>query len=72
MLDMPGELISEYGLRIGDTVAIGVEDDRIVIHKSTRPLYTLRALIEQCNDSLPIDEEDRRWLDSKPTGREIL
>ena len=72
MLDMPGDLMSEYGLRIGSTVAIGVHDDRFVVHKSTRPLDTLKELIEQCNDSLPIDEEDRRWLDSRPTGSETL
>lgn len=72
MLDVPGSLVRELRLRVGDTVEIGVQHDRTVIHKSARPHYTLDELIAQCDDSLTIDEEDRLWLDSRPVGNEIL
>ena len=72
MLELPSELICELGLRAGDTVEIGTHNDRIVVRKCVRPRYTLEELIAQCDDSLPIDEDDRRWLDLKPVGNEIL
>ena len=33
--------------------------------------YTLSELIDQCDPSAPLTEEDRAWLDAPPVGREF-
>jgi hypothetical protein len=35
-----------------------------------RPRYTLEELVGQCDPDAPLTEEDRRWLDARPAGRE--
>lgn len=34
--------------------------------------YRLADLIEQCDPSAPLSQEDREWLDSQSVGREAL
>lgn len=72
MLAVPPALLDALDLSVGTKVDIGVEDDRIVVCKKLKPRYTLEELLAQCEETIPIDDEDRQWLDSKPVGREIL
>lgn len=37
-----------------------------------QPRYTLAEMMEQCDLSAPMTEEDRAWLDLIPVGREII
>lgn len=72
MLAVPPALLDALDLSVGTKVDIGVEDGHIVVHKRLKPSYTLKELLDQCEETLPIDDEDRQWLDSKPVGRELL
>ena len=72
MLAVPPALLDALDLSIGTKVDIGVEDGRIVIYKRKTPRYTLQELLDQCEETLPNDNEDRQWLDSSPVGRELI
>ena len=72
MLAVPPALRDVLELRAGAKVDIGVEDGRLVVAPRTRPTYTLDELLAQCDDAGRVDEEDRRWLDAKPVGKELL
>ncbi len=72
MLAVPPALLAALDLHVGTKVGIGIEDDRIVVHKNVRPKYTLDELLARCNEELPTDDEDRLWLDGDPVGKELL
>ena len=72
MLEIPPALLDALDQQVGTKVGIGIEDGRIVVHKNVRPKYTLDELLAQCDEELPIDDEDRLWLDGDPVGKELL
>jgi len=72
MLAVPPALLDVLELRAGAKVDIGVEHGRLVVAPRTRPTYTLDELLAQCDNSGTVDDEDRRWLDAKPVGKELL
>ena len=72
MLAVPPALLEALDLSVGSKVDVGVENGRIVVHRRLKPRYTLKELLDQCEDTLPIDDEDRQWFDSRSVGREIL
>ncbi|MCY3858983.1 MAG: antitoxin [Gammaproteobacteria bacterium] len=72
MLAVPPALLDALDLSIGTKVDLGVDDGRIIVYKRKKPSYTLKELLDQYDDKLPIDDEDRQWLESKPVGNELL
>lgn len=72
MLAVPSELLDVLELRAGAKVDIGVEGGRLVVGLRTRPSYTLHELLAQCDDTAPVDDEDRSWLRDQPAGTELL
>ena len=72
MLSVPPALLDALDLHVGSKVGIGIEDGRLVEHKNVGPKYTLDELLEQCDEDLQIDAEDRLWLDGQPVGKELL
>jgi hypothetical protein len=49
-------------------VGIAVDGGRLVIEPQKRPRYTLEELLDQCDSSAPIAEDERDWLDAPPPG----
>ncbi len=43
-----------------------------VVESRNRPKYTLQELLDQCDFSLPISEEEREWMDAPRVGEELL
>lgn len=72
MLAVPPTLLDVLNLGVGAKVNIGVEDGRLVVAPRIRPSYSLVELLAQCDDTAPVDDQDRAWLDSAPVGRELL
>ena len=72
MLAVPPVLLDALDLRAGMRVDMKVENGKLVIASTARPKYTLEELIEQCDPTDQIDDEDRLWLDAKPVGRELI
>lgn len=72
MLAVPPALLDLLRLRPGARVGLAVESGRLVIEPQKRPRYTLQELLAQCDPKAPRTKEEREWLDSKPTGGELI
>lgn len=72
MLTVPPAILDILELRAGATVGLRVEGGRLVVEPTTRPHYILDELLDQCDASAEIDEEDLAWLKDKPVGSELL
>jgi antitoxin ChpS len=73
MLAVPPVLLNLLQLKAGATVAMDVEDGRLVVKAEPRPRYTLDELLAKCdpNDQSEISEEDRIWINLPSVGREL-
>jgi antitoxin ChpS len=80
MLAVPPALLNVLQLQPGAKVGIAVESGRLVVKPQSRPSYTLHELLAQCDprarhskqSSRRASKQERDWLDSKPTGRELI
>ena len=72
MLAVPPALLDLLGLGAGASVDIGVEDGRLIVAPRTRPSYSLKELLAQCDENAPVDDADRAWLEARPVGNELL
>ena len=72
MLAVPPALLDLLRLRAGVRVDIDVEDGRLIVAPRTRPSYSLKELLAQCDETAPADDADRAWLDGCPAGNELL
>jgi antitoxin ChpS len=74
MLAVPPVLLNLLQLKPGATVAVDVENGRLVVEPKPRPRYTLDELLAKCDPSSPaqeLSEEDRIWINLPPVGREL-
>lgn len=71
MLAIPGPILDLLQLEAGATVALSVEEGRLVIETAPKPKYTLGELLAQCEPHAAFSQEDRDWLDVLPPGREL-
>jgi antitoxin ChpS len=72
MMAVPPALLDILQLRPGATVGIAVKGGRLVVEPQQRPRYTLNELLAKCNRKARRSRDDRKWLDSKPAGRELI
>ncbi|MGB8478293.1 MAG: hypothetical protein WCE63_05565 [Acidobacteriaceae bacterium] len=72
MLAVPPALLNLLRLKAGATVAVNVENGRLVIEPQSRPHYTLEDLLSASDYSQPQTPEDREWVDAPAVGRELL
>ena len=77
MLAVPPAVMELLDLEPGQTLALSVDGDRIILErklerKKPRSRYTLADLLSQCDPNAPLPEGDREWLDSGSHGRELL
>jgi antitoxin ChpS len=71
MMAVPPSMLEQLNLAVGATVAIDVEDGRLVVQPA-RPKYTVEELLAQCVGDQEITAEEREWLDAPAVGRELL
>lgn len=72
MLAVPPAILDLLDLRVGSTVGVAVEGDRLVIEPRPRPRHALDELLAECEPSAEASAEDRGWLDDGPVGGELL
>jgi antitoxin ChpS len=72
MLAVPPVLLKLLHLEAGATVAVDVENGRLIVEPKARPHYTLTELLESSDYSQPVSAEEREWLDAPPAGGELL
>ncbi|MVA80892.1 antitoxin [Agrobacterium vitis] len=72
MVAVPPALLDVLHLSAGATVAMAVDNGRLVIEPQARPRYTLEELLAQCGEAADVSVEDREWLDGGPVGGELM
>jgi len=72
MLAVPPALLNLLRLKAGATVAVEVENGRLIVEPQPRPHYTLDELLSASDYSQPQTPEDRDWIDAPAVGRELL
>lgn len=72
MVAVPPALLDVLHLSAGATVAMAVDNGRLVIEPQARPRYTLEELLAQCDGSADVSSEDQEWLDDGPVGGELI
>jgi antitoxin ChpS len=72
MFAIPKSILEGLGLSANTQVGLSVSEGRLIVEPHPRPRYTLAELMDQCDLSAPVTEEDRAWLDAVPVGREII
>jgi antitoxin ChpS len=72
MLAVPPVLLNLLRLEVGATVAVDVEDGRLIIEPNPRPRYTLAQLLDASDYSQPMPPEEREWVDAPAVGGELI
>jgi antitoxin ChpS len=72
MLAVPPALLNLLRLKAGATVAVNVENGRLIVEPQQRPRYTLEDLLAASDYSQPLPPEEREWVDAPAVGRELL
>jgi antitoxin ChpS len=72
MLAVPPALLDVLNLQPGARVGIAIESGRLVVEPQQRRRYTLDELLAQCDAKAPRTKQERKWLESKPVGRELI
>ena len=71
MLAVPPALLNLLRLKVGATVAVEVENGRLIVEPQQRPRYTLEELLAPSDYSQPQPPEEREWVDAPAVGREL-
>ena len=71
---LPKPIVELSNLRLNQTVDIEVVDGNVVLSPTREPIeYSLDQLLLQCDpDTMELDDEDNKWLNEEPAGREVL
>ena len=72
MFAIPKAILESMSLVPNTQVGLSVWKGRLIVEPQPRPRYTLAELMEQCDLSAPMTDEDRAWLDAAPVGREEI
>jgi antitoxin ChpS len=72
MLAVPPVLLKLLQLEAGATVAVDVEDGRLIVEPQRKPRYTLEELLAASDYSQPQPPEEREWVDAPAVGRELI
>jgi antitoxin ChpS len=72
MLAVPPALLNILQLKAGATVAVDVENGRLIVEPKSRPRYTMAELLDASDYSQPMPQEEREWVDAPAVGRELI
>jgi len=72
MLAVPPAILEQLQLKVGATVGLAVDGDRLILHPRPKPRYTMEELLAESDYSQPMSPEDREWIDAPPVGLELI
>jgi len=70
MVEIPSDIERKLHLLDGSQVQLEGEVEGLTVRRPAK--YSLDELLSQCDVSQPMSEEEREWLESPPTGRELI
>ena len=73
MLVVPPAILEQLDLKVGASVGLAIDGDRLVMHPQRKPRYKIDELLAKCDPTanLEVSEEDRLWINLPPVGREL-
>lgn len=71
-LPIPPALLERLGLQSGMAVYMVVDGKRLIVQVSPRPSCVLEQLLTQCDPTAEPSTEDRKWIEARPMGSELL
>jgi antitoxin ChpS len=69
VLVVPPELQQEMQLAEGTKLEMQADHGKLLVR---RRKYKLQELLDQCDFSIPMSDEEREWIDAPAVGREII
>ena len=72
MLAVPPVLLNLLQLKPGATVAVDVENGRLIVEPKLQPRYTIAELLDASDYSQPMPAEEREWVDAPAVGGELI
>lgn len=72
MMAVPPALLDLLHIAPGAKVGLSVDNGRLVVDPMPRPSYTLDELLAQCDGDIQETDEDMRWLEDRPLGKELV
>lgn len=70
VMAIPKRLLELVHLQVGSQVNIDVQQGKLIVAPVKKKRYTLAQLLAQCDASVPINTEERAWLDAPAVGLE--
>ena len=71
-LRLPAATLAKAGLEVNSPVEIEAAEGKLVVSAVNVPQYNLAELLAQCPPKkIALTDEDKRWLESEPVGKEV-
>ena len=71
-LSVPKSEVEDLHLEGVSSLDVTLEGESFVLRPRRKPKSTLQELLDQCDFSIPMDQEERDWLDAPRVGRELI
>lgn len=71
IVSIPKAIGKALGLQAGSELSLSIIDNRIVLDPVTKKASLEELLADSPRENFRIMEEDREWIDAKPSGKEI-
>jgi len=72
-LRIPKSIVESLELSANMEVDLSITNGCLIAKPtSKRSRYTLAELLAKCDPSVPMTNEEREWLDTKPIGQEVI
>jgi antitoxin ChpS len=71
-LSISSDAVEALGLKDGSALDVSIDGASVILRPRKRSKYSLEELLSQCDYSIPMDEEERAWLDAPRLGRELI
>ncbi len=69
MLAIPPALLDGLSLKPDASVGVSIDDGKLIVEPRTAKRYSLDQLLREHSAAV---DGDREWLDSAPSGRELI
>jgi antitoxin ChpS len=71
IVSIPKAIVKTLGLQVGSKLDMSIKDNKIVLTPIEEELSLEALLAGSPKDCFKVTEEDREWINAKPTGKEV-
>lgn len=72
MVEVPSAVLQVLDLKEGSVVGISVLGEGLALKAAARRKYTVQELLDRCDFSIAMSEEEREWMDAPAVGLELI